>query len=505
MSRIPRRWRLLAAVAIAGIVVLLRSGSDDREEPADGEAEPASIVSDCAPGEGPEGALCGVLEVLEDRAEPEGRKIGLNILVLPATEQNAEPDPVFYLAGGPGQAATELAPLLRGLAPDLFRTRDSVFVDQRGTGASNPLTCDFLEERAGYFDSMPEELSEDDWQECLDSLDASPEHYTTPVAMDDLEEVRVALGYGPINLWGGSYGTRAATVFLRRHPESVRSVILDGVAPVDMRIPLHFPEDGERALNLLTAACGADPACDARFPGLRNSIETLLASLDQDPPREYRIRHPRTGDWQEVPISRELVAGVLRAVLYSPSSAALVPLMVESALDGDFGPLMVFADPVAGPQLAIGMFLSVLCAEDVPFLTLDEAADAAEESFIDELMTEQMLEACAVWPRGELPDGYRDPVRSDAPVLILSGELDPVTPPRWGDHAAATLPNSRHLVVPGTGHGTLQAGCATRLIGEFLDSADPAGLDASCLSGVARPPFWRSATGPVDPSSPGQE
>jgi len=283
-----------------------------------------------------------------------------------------------------------------------------------------------------------------------------------------------------------------------------RSIVLAGVAPVDMRIPLHFPEDGERALNLLTAACGADPACDARFPGLRDSIETLLASLDQDPPREYRIRHPRTGDWQEVPINRELVAGVLRAVLYSPQSAALVPLMVESALDGDFGPLMVFADPVAGPQLAIGMFLSVLCAEDVPFLTLDEAADAAEESFVGELMTEQMLEACAVWPRGEIPDGYRDPVRSDAPVLILSGELDPVTPPRWGDHAAATLPNSRHLVVPGTGHGTLRAGCATRLIGEFFDGADPAALDASCLAGVARPPFWRSATGPVDPK-PGTE
>ncbi len=501
LSRFPRRWRLLTGLGVAGILALYRVGSDAPAEPEEERAEAESIVSPCPPGEGVEGALCGTLEVLEDRADPESRTIALNILVAPAAEQGGEPDPVFFLAGGPGQAATELAPLLRQAVPELFLRRDFVFVDQRGTGDSNPLTCDFLEERVTYFDSVPEELSEEDWRECLDSLDADPEHYTTPVAMDDLEEVRVALGYGPINVWGGSYGTRAATVFLRRHPESVRTVILDGVAPVDMRIPLHFAEDGQRALNLLTESCAADAACNARFPDLERSIEALLASLDQDPPPSYRVRHPRTGDWQEIPIGRELVAGVLRAVLYNPTSASVIPLMIESALDGDFGPMLVFADPVAGPQLAIGMFLSVLCAEDIPFLTTEEAARAAEESFLDPLMAEQMQEACAVWPRGDLSPDYREPVRSEAPVLIFSGELDPVTPPRWGEHAAATLPNSRHLVVPGTGHGTMMAGCAPELIGEFLDSTDPAALNADCLSGIARPPFWKSATGPGAPKS----
>lgn len=500
MLKLPRGWRVLAGIGIAGIVLLLRYGGDP--EDTEGEApDQESIVSPCAPGEGVEGGQCGVLEVPEDRDDPDGRAIPLNILVIPAGEQDAEPDPLFILAGGPGQAATDLAPLVRRAVPDLFLRRDVVFVDQRGTGKSNQLTCDFLEERTGYFDGVPEELSEADWQECLDSLDASPEHYTTPVAMDDLEDIRVALGYGPINLWGGSYGTRAAMVFLRRHPESVRTVILDGVAPVDMRIPLHFAEDGERALDLLTGACAADAGCDARFPRLRESIETLLASLDQDPPRAYRVRHPRTGDWEEVPIGRELVAGVLRAVLYSPANAALLPLMVESALDGDFGPLMVFADPAAGPQLAIGMFFSVLCAEDIPFLTLEEAVQAAEESFLDELMAEQMQEACAVWPRGDLPDNYREPVRSEAPVLILSGALDPVTPPRWGEHVAASLPNSRHLVVPGAGHGTLTAGCVPELMGQFLDTADASGLDAACLNDVARPPFWQTATGPGTPKA----
>lgn len=504
LSTVPLRWRLLAAVAIAGIVILLRAGSDDPDETADEGAEPESVVSDCPPGEGIEGARCGTFEVPEDRSDPDGRQIALNILVVPATEQGAEPDPVFILAGGPGQAATELAPLIRQLLPDLFRRRDFVFVDQRGTGESNPLTCDFLEDRSGSLEGVPEEVTEEDWQECLNSLDASPEHYTTPVAMDDLEDVRIALGYGPINLWGGSYGTRAATVFLRRHPESVRSVVLDGVAPVDMRIPLHFAEDGQRAMTLLTNTCDADPECAERFPHLDQSIETLLASLDHDPPPQFRVRHPRTGDWQDVPIGRDMVAGVLRAVLYSPGTASLVPLMVESALEGDFGPIMTLADPMVGPQLAMGMFLSVLCAEDIPFLTLEEAAAAAEESFLDEMMAEQMEEACSVWPRGALPDGYREPVRSEAPVLILSGELDPVTPPRWGEHAAATLPNSRHLVAPGTGHGTLRAGCVPELIGRFFDAADASGLDAECLSGLARPPFWRSATGPGSAPIPQQ-
>ena len=453
MARFPRWWRLALGGGIAAAAILFRLGSGDPGTNGEEGADADTLLSPCPPGEGPERALCGVVEVPEDRTDPEGRMIALNVLVLPAEEQGGASDPVFFLAGGPGQAATDLAPMLGRALAGVLRRRDFVFFDQRGTGDSNPLTCDFLEERVQYYDGVPEELSEDDWRECLDSLDANPEHYTTPVAMDDLEEVRVALGYDRINLWGGSYGTRAASVFLRRHPESARAAILDGMAPVDMRIPLHFAEDGQRALNLLTAACAGDPDCEARFPGLSDSIERLLANLDHDPPRRFRVRHPRTGDWEEVPVRRELVAGLLRAVLYTPTYASLLPLMVESALNGDFGPLMTLADPATGPELAIGMFLSVLCAEDTPFLDLEEAERAAEETFLDGFMAAQLEEACAVWPRGELPPGYREPVRSEAPVLLLSGELDPVTPPRWGEHAARTLPNSRHLVVPGTGHG----------------------------------------------------
>lgn len=505
-----RRGRWLAGLAAAAALALFRlvgGGADEAPRPetdpgaAGAGSEPDETtgagLAPCPAGDGPEGALCRVVEVPEDPEDPEGRTIPLRVMVLPAEEEGAADDPVFILAGGPGQAATDLAMPVGARLPEVVRTRDIVLVDQRGTGASNQLTCSLFEEEPSISSEtgLPE-IPEADWRECLAELDAAPEHYTTPVAMDDLETVRRALGYGRINLWGGSYGTRAALVYLRRHAESVRAVVLDGVAPVDMRIPLSFAADGQRALNLLLDGCAEDADCAARFPRLPEMVGELLASLDRDPPRRFRVRHARTGEWEERPLRREEVAGILRALLYNPSTASLTPLIVESALDGDFGPLLVFADPASGPQIAPGMFLSVLCAEDLPFVGEDEAEAAAEETVFGAFMVEGMREACRVWPRGELPPGYREPVVSDAPVLILSGELDPVTPPRWGEHAAKTLSRSRHLVVPGAAHGTLGSGCAPRLVAEFFDSADPDALDASCLADLDRPAFWRSATGP---------
>lgn len=484
-----------------------RAGGGPESAPEAGEtAESGSELAPCPPGDGPERALCRTVEVPEDPNDPDGRRISLRVMVLPAEEEGAAEDPLFILAGGPGQAATDLATAAAVRLAEVLQVRDLVLVDQRGTGESHQLTCDLFEEEPALSSEtgLPE-IPEEEWRECLAQLDADPEHYTTPVAMDDLETVRQTLGYGRINLWGGSYGTRAALVYLRRHPESVRAVVLDGVAPVDMRIPLHFAADGQRALDLLLDSCAADAGCAARFPRLREMVEELLRSLDRDPPRRFRVRHPRTGEWEETPLRREEVAGILRAMLYAPDIAALTPLVVESALDGDFGPLLVFVDPVAGPQIAPGMFLSVVCAEDLPFLTEEEAAEAAEGTVFGAFMVRALKEACRVWPRGDLPPGYREPVASDAPVLILSGELDPVTPPRWGEHAARTLTGSRHLVVPGAAHGALGAGCAPRLIAEFLDTADPGALDASCLEGIGRPAFWRSATGPDLPPTSGNE
>ncbi len=482
-----RKYRSVLLLAAAGVAVAAQAL---RHEPAEESAGVAGALAPCAD----ESGRCGVVEVPEDPARPDGRAIGLNVRVLPATGQETRPDPLFILAGGPGQAATDVAPLVAPLLGDVRERRDLVFVDQRGTGASNPLTCEIDEEAA--LDSGRVSLSREDVESCLAELDADPRFYATPVAMDDLDRVRDALGYEEINLWGGSYGTRAASVYMRRHPDRVRAAILDGMAPVHMSLPLHFAADGQRALDLALSACAEDPACAERFGSLGASIEDLLRSLDHDPPERVPVRHPRTGEWEEVPLGRDAVAAALRGVLYSPNLTTLVPLIVEQALVGDFGPLAVLSDPVGGPQLELGMFLSVVCAEDVPFLDRAEAERAGGDTIFGHFIVDAFAESCVHWPSGSIPDGYREPVRSDAPTLLLSGELDPVTPPHWADRAAETLPNSRHLVIPGTGHGTLRAGCVPSLIAEFLETADPRALDASCAEEISRPPFWTAPTGP---------
>ena len=369
-----------------------------------------------------------MLEVPENRDDPESRTIELNIRVLKATGQDTRPDPLFLLAGGPGQAATTLAPLVAPLLAEVREARDLVFFDQRGTGDSHPLSCEIDEEAA--LESGQIALTREDVERCLAGLSADPRLYTTPVAMDDLEAVRKALGYGPINLWGGSYGTRAATVFMRRHPASVRAAVLDGMAPVDMRLPFHFAGDGQRALDLMLEACAEEPACDERHPSLRESIENLLRSLERT--ENHPVRHPRTGEWEEVPLSRDTVAAALRGALYAPGIAALVPLIVEQALMGDFGPLMVLMDPFSGPELEVGMFLSVVCAEDIPFLDREEAEQAAQRTIFGSFIVEAFADSCVHWPRGTLPAGYREPVRSDVPTLLLSRRTGPGHPAPLG-------------------------------------------------------------------------
>ncbi len=482
----PGGYRTFVLLAGAGAVVAIQA---IRHQATDAPGEEAGVLAPCPDGNG----QCGIVEVPENRNAPDGRTLGLNVRVLPATGRDTRPDPLFLLAGGPGQAATTLVPIVGPRLAAVREHRDLVFVDQRGTGDSNPLACEIDEEAA--LASGQVSLTREDVERCLADLDADPRWYTTPVAMDDLDTVRETLGYRQINVWGGSYGTRAATVFMRRHPESVRTAILDGMAPVDMSLPLHFAADGQRALDLMLEACARNDLCAERYGNLGESIENLLRSLDHEPPSRYPVRHPRTGEWEEIPLTRDAVAASLRGMLYLPNLAALVPLIVEQALMGDFGALMALADPVAGPQLELGMFLSVVCAEDVPFLDREEAETAARDTVFGNFIVEAFADSCAHWPRGAIPAGYRVPVRSDIPVLLLSGELDPVTPPRWARHAAATLPNSRQVVVPGTGHGTLGAGCVPSLIAEFLDSADPEALDTTCLEGISRPPFWTAPTG----------
>jgi pimeloyl-ACP methyl ester carboxylesterase len=276
----------------------------------------------------------------------------------------------------------------------------------------------------------------------------------------------------------------------------VRAVVLDGVAPTDITLPVSAPADGRRALDLLLADCEADAACNERFPGFRKAVEGLLARLEKQPPR-VQLQHPRTGERAEITVRRELIANILMGAFYSPLSSSLLPLLIDRAAQNDFQGLvaMAFAGEDLADLMSNGMFLSVICSEDVPRVTAQDQARLAGDGFLGD-MFRYRLQPCEFWPRGEIAADYYDPVKSDAPVLILSGQLDPITPPRWGEHIAQYLPNSKHLVVPGVGHGTMGAGCVPRLVSRFLDDGTAANLETACIEQLRRPPFFVSDTGP---------
>ena len=455
------------------------------------------VLKDCRPGEGPRGALCGRVPVFEDRQGRTGRKIELNVVVFPALNRDPRPDPVFFLAGGPGQAATVTGSFFSRAFRDVRDHRDLVFVDQRGTGKSNGLHCDLDSDdlRSGLTD----EHAIDRLRQCLEGYDADPRHYTTPVAMDDLDEVRSTLGYQRINLWGGSYGTRAALVYLRRHGERVRSVVLDGAVPLGMTLPATFPEDNQRALELTLAACETDDSCRDRFPDLRRKLGALLERLERRPV-PVRVKHPRTGEPVEFDLRRSVFLSALRGSLYSTEGASLIPMMIEKAHGGDFAGVVALAiAEEAVPvdfRISLGMFFSVICAEDWPWFDREEWRAATPVDFRDESIPEVWDGVCSFWPHVPLVRNYHEPVRSEAPALLLSGSLDPVTPPRWGDKALHGLASARHVVVPGVAHGTSFSGCVPSLISDFIRDGSAAQLDLACVKELKRSPFFVTNAGP---------
>ncbi len=448
----------------------------------------------CAITEGPTDAFCGKVGVWENRASKAGRKIALNVVVLPALRRDSKPDPIFVFAGGPGQGAAKAAQLFAPMFRRLQNDRDIVLIDQRGTGESNPLGC-----KPPDSDDLTklDDVSLDFFKKCLEKYDADPKLYTTSIAMDDIEDARVHLGYGRINLWGGSYGTRAAMVYLRQHPDSVRTVVLDGVAPVDMRLPLFMSRDSQRALDLLIRDCEKDKACLARFPDLKKKVDAILSYAATKP--RIRIVHPRTGERTEAILTRSLVASILFGALYSPTVSSLLPSLIEDAAAGDYQGLfaLAFGNERLAETISPGMFLSVVCAEDMPRIAGDDITAETRNTFYGTTMFETRMKACEFWPRGEVDPAFYQAVSSAVPVLIFSGELDPVTPPVWGQAVARHLANSRHIVVPGAGHGTTASGCVPKLTSQFLDRADAKQLDDSCLRQLRRPPFFVNHSGPT--------
>jgi pimeloyl-ACP methyl ester carboxylesterase len=453
----------------------------------------------CATAEGPTDAYCGTFKVFENRETRQGRTLDLKIVVLPALGNEPHPDPLFFLAGGPGQGAAEMARPLRDVFRRVQADRDIVLVDQRGTGKSHPLNCKSDDDSLAALNE-PIESAMARLRKCMDGLDADLRLYTTNIAMDDLNEVREYLGYQKINVYGGSYGTRAALVYLRRHEPTVRSMIIDGVAPPDMRLPLFFARDAQRSLDRLLADCEADEVCRTKYPDLKTRLATLVKALDASPAK-VRLTHPRTGIAEDVSVDGEFVVNVLFAALYAPLTSTLLPELIARAERHDFQGLLALAAAGEGgsQNMSIGMQLSVICAEDYPRITRDQIDSAAADTVFSTHLLTARMKACEFWPKGEVDASYYEPVKSAVPTLVLSGDLDPVTPPQWGESVLPHLSNARHIVVPATGHGAIMTGCGMRIAHAFINSASVENLDTSCLHAMKRPPFFLTPAGP-DPA-----
>jgi len=431
-------------------------------------------------------AQCTTLSVAESREAPDGRRIELAIALIPA-KREAVPDPVFMLAGGPGQSARDSYTHLTGAFAEVGKTHNVVLVDQRGTGKSNRLTC------VGRADAGIETTEPDlddvrrETRRCVEKLGAQADltRYSTTDAIADLDEVREALGLTTINLVGISYGTRVAQQYAKRYPANTRTVTLDGVVPNTLVLGNEHAKNLEASLNAQLAQCTHDPRCADKLGDPRARLDALFTVLKTASPLVH-FRSAMTGQMQHERLTRRHVAMVMRLYSYMPMLAGLLPLVLKEAGDGRYEPLMAMAELVGQSfqeGYSTGMQYSVMCTEDANELTVDPAD--AQTVLGNDLVFEAKA-ACEVWPHGTRPADFRAPLTGALPVLLLSGELDPVTPPRYGEEVARHLPNARHLIIKGQGHNVLPVGCVPKLLSQFIRTADAKQLDEACLKKVPK-------------------
>ena len=433
---------------------------------------------------------CLKVKVPLDYAAP-AKTIAVHVTLAPAFRESARPDPLFILAGGPGQAGSDLLPMLDSVFRRVRATRDIVFIDQRGTGLSGKLDCASKPE----YETMSDEELDVIAANCIATLDKPYAAYTTANAARDIEMVRKALGYGQVNLWGGSYGTRLGQEYARAFPAQVRSLILDGVAAPDQVIPAGGI-DGQAALDGLFRACARDSACNKAFPALRTEYDALVARLGSGPV-EVSVANPRTTLPLRESMTRSRFLSTVHNVLYSPLDSRRLPFMIHSAYQGRWEPFIarrnVSGDFATDAPMSMVLHVAVVCAEDYPRLTPQMAAEDARASLLAVAIIKRMDGMCKAAKVPAVP--LRAPTRIDAPVLMLSGALDPVTPPRRAQAAGKHMARAQHVVVTHAGHGISQLGCGPRLLRTFLDNPAQT-LDAKCLAEIPAPTFQVGSAGP---------
>ena len=482
----------------ATLLLLAPAASDHRarcdELVARAEADPrlALRVQEHAPSG--TAFVRGTYAVPEDRSQADGRTIRLTVAVLPALGEDVRPDPVFLLHGGPGAPATAFFP--QQVGGWIRRTRDVVLVDQRGTGGSNALTVPLAgsdDDLQTYFTSYFEvERYEAALEEILARAD--PRLYTTDNAVDDFDEVRRALGYGQVNLRGGSYGTRSGLVWMRRHPESIRTATFQGVAPIAFRNPLPHAREAQDALDLIFEEVRTTPEYAAAFGDLERKFWETLERFDEGP-LPVEISHPVTGALESIELTRNAFAEAVRLQLYQLPTNRRLPAVLLDAHAGDYRALAEASLAMSrGVRrlIAWGTLISVTESEDLWRIDPAEIEAACAGTFLGETRIREQLAVAAIWPSGQVDEEWTRPVSVDVPTLLWSGSHDPSTSPEWGAEAARHLPNALHVVVP-SGHG-VSGPEVERLDRAFLASGTIEGLDLSAVEALELPPLVLPAT-----------
>ncbi|NRB72260.1 MAG: alpha/beta fold hydrolase [Xanthomonadales bacterium] len=443
-------------------------------------------------------ARCGFLERPENPDAPDGKRISIHVAVAEASSQTPAADPLFFFAGGPGQAASESWIIMRNSLAEVRKNRDIVLIDQRGTGQSNALRCsnEYRDEALSLDTALDLELLVSQTEECLAQLDGDPRYYTTTIAMQDIDAVRQAMGYEQVNLLGVSYGTRAAQVYLREFPDSVRSVVLDSVVPMQLALGQEHAPMLDKAVRKVLAACAADADCSERYPDQLPQLNALIEELRAQP-RAVTMINPVTGLTENVTLSADVLAVAIRFLSYSSENQAMLPLLIHEAVtSGNLERLASQAVLVMGgliDSLSRGMELSVSCSEDYPYLN---TAEDQSDTLLGNQLLQIIAAQCEVWPRGVVPEDFHAAVASDLPVLLLSGERDPVTPPEYATQAAASFSDHLNLVGRGLGHSVLRHRCLQEITTSFIETASTSEPDTTCLETIDGAPFFTSLLGP---------
>ncbi|MGC3944741.1 MAG: alpha/beta fold hydrolase [Chryseolinea sp.] len=418
--------------------------------------------------------LCGTLSVFENRQTNSGRKIELKVVVIPAIYRDKSALPVFCFEGGPGVSATVGASFYADTV-NYYRLRhDVVLIDSRGTGGSNPLHCRQLQYKEGLEQQFTEMYPIQAVKECYDSLSklADLTQYTTSNMAMDAEEVRKWLGYDKINIFGLSFGGRLAQVYLKMFPNSVESCVLWSPAAINSRMPLDHARYADDGLNKLFDDCKNDPLCNSSFPAIREEFQTLMETGKRKP-FDYKFEF-EDGKEELIAIPWHSFHTKIRSMMYAPMSSRQIPYVVHQSFLGNWQPFISLY-PKGGSYndfIAEGLYLCVTCAEDVPFITKQEADSLTANTSMGDYRIQQQMNACGQWAKGNIPDNFMEPVSSAVPTLLISGYFDPVTPPSMAEEIARTLPNCFLVSIPAMSHtfdGLSNSYCFDKLVVDFLN------------------------------------